>query len=39
MNNTERLYLVQFQLNGEERTVNVPAEQTLLALLRQDCHA
>lgn len=38
MNSTERMYQVQFQLNGERRTANVSADQSLLALLRQDLH-
>jgi carbon-monoxide dehydrogenase small subunit len=39
MNSTERMYQVQFRLNGERRTASVSAEQSLLALLRQDLHA
>ena len=38
MNSTERLYQVQFRLNGERRAASVLAEQSLLALLRQDLH-
>ena len=37
--NTEHRYPVHFQLNGEQKTVTVSSEQTLLDLLRQDLHA
>jgi aerobic carbon-monoxide dehydrogenase small subunit len=37
--NTEHLYPLHFQLNGEQKTVTFSSDQTLLNLLRQNLHA